>query len=152
MGIVFCVYNLPTMKRNILGLVSLTLVAVLISPSCKQAEDTVVEALLKSTAKQTNKKLPITVDSETRLDSVSIKPNRTMVYNYTLVNYSRTELDTTVLKNSMEPSMRKAIVNTAELKMFREKDVNFEYLYYDKNKKYAFGILIKASEYKQQSK
>ena len=53
--------------------------------------------IVAATAREINKKLPMMVGTETRLDSTTAGPGRILAYNYTLVNYSASQLDASSL-------------------------------------------------------
>jgi len=57
------------------------------------------------TAGEMNKNLPVMLDSETRLDSVSALPENIFQYNYTLINISSDSLDIAGFQNYLEPML-----------------------------------------------
>lgn len=48
--------------------------------------------VIAAATREINKKLPMMVDKETRLDSTTPGPGRMLAYNYTLVNYTASQL------------------------------------------------------------
>lgn len=119
----------------------------LLTFSCKQAGDAVIEKLLKNQADALNKNGGTMLDSETRMDSIGVKSGRRLVYYYTLVNYTREQLDTNVIKQSMVPNIKKIVIENADLKPLRDKDVDFYHIYRDKRGKYCFSIDVPPSDY-----
>lgn len=70
--------------------------------SCKQVDDKRIGIILKNSAEQVNKHCPIHIDNSTLLDSITVKSNRTMVYNYTVVNHSKSDMDTNADKKRIK--------------------------------------------------
>src|SRR5450756_2599612 len=52
-----------------------------------------------------NKNLPMMVDSETRLDSTVAGPGNRITYIYTIVNHAKSEMDISVLKQTVRPQI-----------------------------------------------
>jgi hypothetical protein len=115
--------------------------------SCKQAGDAVVETLLRKEAEAFNKAGGKMLDSETRMDSIGVKSGRQLVYYYTLVNYTKQDLDTNIVKQKLLPNIKDVVLNNKDLKDLRDKNVDFLYLYNDKRGKYFFSIDIKPADY-----
>lgn len=95
-----------------------------------------------------NKNCPIAVDKDTRLDNTMALPKNTMLYNYTLINYTLAELDTTYLINYIRPGMVNFIKSSPDMTKMRALDCTFSYKYKDKNAVYAFSITITPKDYK----
>ncbi|HEV7403757.1 MAG TPA: hypothetical protein VGO11_12550, partial [Chthoniobacteraceae bacterium] len=78
----------PPKKSNqlllIVGLVIGSMAGTFAGSSCWKPPT--IEQLLERTAVELNKGLPKMADQETRLDSASTGPNKTLIYHYTLVN------------------------------------------------------------------
>lgn len=90
-----------------------------------------------------NKKMPIMVDSETRLDNVSPLPGKSFVYNYTLVNDTIERLDVPAIKSAMLPQITNRALTTADFKPILDEGVIVIFKYFDKNGKYLFEIPVK---------
>ncbi|WP_444926795.1 hypothetical protein ACJJI4_01370 [Microbulbifer sp. TRSA002] len=84
---------------------------------------------LKKLAEETNKLLPMTIDSETRLDS-TVGLNNTFTYIYTLTNYSFDEVDASALEENLSPKVLNNYCSSSNMKHFvdNEVTVNFRYL------------------------
>lgn len=80
-------------------------------------------------AEEANKVLPVTVDSETILNS-TMGLNGEFTYNYTLTNYSYDELDIPILKENMGTKLRNNYCTTDAMKPFRDMSVNVNYIYF----------------------
>jgi hypothetical protein len=90
-----------------------------------------------------NKKMPIMVDSETRLDNVSPLPGKSFAYNYTLLNDTAETLDVPTLKAAMTPQITNRALTTKEFQPILTEGVTVIYKYFDKNGKYLFEIPVK---------
>lgn len=91
-------------------------------------EVTVDEMLLKA-ANALNAKLPIMVDSETRLDSAS-GTNKNLRYNYTLVNYPKPSVSAQHLRNSLESQLVNNVCTSKEMEVFVKNGATISYAYY----------------------
>ena len=60
---------------------------------------------LQLIANEMNKSCPMMVDAETRLDKVTLPSKTVFQYNYTLINYEKTEIDTVKIKSSLEQNI-----------------------------------------------
>jgi len=100
-----------------------------------------LNSTLMKTASQINKKLPMMVDSETRLDS-SVGMNRAFRYNYTLVNFTAEELDPNELKELLEERLINSVCTTKEMEVFTKNDVSITYAYHGKNGKQVTTITV----------
>ena len=97
------------------------------------------QQVLENAATSLNKKLPMMVDSETRLDNVEAGPDgsKTLIYEYTLPNATKDNLDVPVLEKLLRPQVIKNYKTRTEMRSFRDADVHLDYRYKDKN-----GVLV----------
>ncbi|MCF6325129.1 MAG: hypothetical protein L3J89_12540 [Gammaproteobacteria bacterium] len=109
-------------------------------PFVVQAE--VPDDLLARTVAQLNKHTPLTLDDETRLDGVSGK-NRVLAYEYTLVNYAKTELDLTILESNIAPVVTSGACAETSMKPLFDSGVSVHYHY--KGKAGESLILVKVT-------
>lgn len=105
------------------------------------------DRVLQLTALTVNKKCPMMVDGETRLDSVQAIGNKTLQYHYTLVNYSVEELDREKLRTTMQVHILNEIKTKPEMKVFREKGVQLVYFYKDKVADSVLLLVYKPEDY-----
>jgi len=84
---------------------------------------------LKKIAEETNKLLPMTLDSETRLDS-TVGFNNTFTYIYTLTNYSFDEINAAALEENLAQKVLNNYCTSSDMKQFVDHGVtvNFRYL------------------------
>jgi hypothetical protein len=89
-----------------------------------------------------NRKCPMMVDRETRLDSTSIGPARTWHYHYTLVHFKKEQLNLAKLEGVMQPPILKAYRTSPDLVDFRSYGVTLVYEYSDVDGVYLFAITV----------
>jgi hypothetical protein len=88
-----------------------------------------IEEMLPKFASQLNAKLPIMVDSDTRLDS-SMGINKTFRYNYTLVNYSSSDVTAQGIQNAFKQQIETKVCTSQETLAFLKNDVTVSYAYF----------------------
>jgi hypothetical protein len=113
-------------------------------------KEATIDAALLHTASEMNKTLPMMVDAETRLDSTT-GINRTIRYNYTMVNYTVADLDPAQFKQSMEPTIVNKVCTTKEMQVFVRNKVPVSFAYYDKQGKQITVITVPSSSCEQAS-
>ncbi len=104
------------------------------------------KALAKA-ASDLNATLPMMVDKETRLDSSMGGPGMVFTYNYTLINYTKDQLNIEALKKELRPSILNYAKTDPSMQGFRDADVKLVYRYKDKNSAFLFDISIQPEEY-----
>jgi len=107
-----------------------------------------IDKMLVETASTLNKTFPMMVDADTRVDNVIALPNKTFMYNYTLVNDESGMIDTVEVKNYLTPKIINTVKTTPGMKSFRDNKVTMEYCYKDKNGNYVFSIIVTPEQYK----
>lgn len=100
-------------------------------------------------ASEINKTCPIMVDKDTRLDNAMSSSSQDFQYNYTLPNYTKEEIDTTVFEKALKPQLVNTISTNPDLKIFRDNNVTIIYNYKDKNGVFLLRISITPAEYKK---
>lgn len=105
------------------------------------------DSTLVSTASELNKNLPMIIDSETSLDSITALPNRTMRYNLTLINMASEDYNVEEVIALLDEPLRNRLKTIPEAEFFRKNGVSISYYYFDMNNKYFFEIKIPAGEY-----
>ena len=104
--------------------------------SCS-TRSTDVESLLKIVEQEINKTCPKTIDKDTQLDNVVVLSNKTIQYNYTLVNWKLEDLNLQVIKSALFPSLLNGAKTNPGLKMFRDNKVTLNYYYADMDGKFV---------------
>jgi len=85
---------------------------------------------LNRVADELNKKLPMMVDGQTRLDQVSAKTG-TLIYSYSLPNEKKGDVDFSALQKILRLNI---IANYRTMKELRKWNVSLDYQYKDKDK------------------
>ncbi len=101
--------------------------------------------MVVKTSEELNKRCPMVIDAETRLDNTAALDNPVkLVYNYTLVNATKKELGDrlTSIKETMKPNIQNTVDTNPEMKPFRDNHVLLMYSYKDKNGEYLFDFTI----------
>src|SRR5688572_1527845 len=78
-------------------------------------------------ASELNKTCPIMVDQDTRLDNAVALPGNIFQYNYTLVNYEKSELNIDTVKKYIEPGLINSVKTNPDLE--RKNKVTMAYNY-----------------------
>lgn len=106
------------------------------------------DSQLTQLANDINKNLPMIVDAETRWDNTGVLPGKTVLYNYTLINYNKVDIDTIVFRSNMEPQIKNMVKTNPQLKVFRDNDVTFMYNYKDKVGVHITQFIFYPKDYK----
>ncbi|MDP4193842.1 MAG: hypothetical protein Q8940_02255 [Bacteroidota bacterium] len=99
-------------------------------------------------ASSMNKSLPIMVDAVTRLDNVMPLPGKKIIYNYTLVSFSRKDFDTTLAQSQIRPRVINLYKISPDFKPFRDYGMNVICTYRYMDGTYAMQMKINAEDYK----
>jgi hypothetical protein len=79
-----------------------------------------IQSFLLATAEEINKQCPMTVDADTRLDNVAILSNKTLQYNYTLINQEKKDFDLRIIENKFFPQLLNNAKTSPGLKPLRD--------------------------------
>ncbi len=113
----------------------------------EESDEMFIDFLYKVSA-EINKKCPMVVDKDTRLDNTLVLSNKTIQYNYTLVNLEKEETDIEVLEKEFIPLLLKDVKTNPGLKIFRDRDVTLSYYYKDKNGDFILNFKATPELYK----
>ncbi|MBN9284567.1 MULTISPECIES: hypothetical protein [unclassified Flavobacterium] len=102
---------------------------------------------LISMSHEVNRKCPVFVDKETRLDNANVLPNKVFQYNYTLVNLVKEQVDVDEAQKVIAPNLINSVKTSPDMKKFRDNNVKLIYAYRDKNGKSLFKIFITPEMY-----
>lgn len=80
-----------------------------------------------------NKELPKMIDSETRYDSVIVLGNKTLQFNYTIINYSKDELDINELRDDFYSRILDNIKMNFNQKSLKDNKIKMIYIINDKD-------------------
>jgi hypothetical protein len=90
------------------------------------------EGQLKAIADQINKGGKKMVDEATRLEGAEALPNKTLLYNYTLITKTSSEIPPDALNRIVRPNVVKAYSTHPDMKMLRDNGITLTYRYRDK--------------------
>jgi hypothetical protein len=76
-----------------------------------------------------NKRYPVNVDRETRLDNTSAGPGRSFSYNYTFINNRSTEYNKQEFTTKMRQKLIGQVCSSSDLAKFLKNDVTVRYCY-----------------------
>ncbi|TLU61355.1 hypothetical protein FE810_15195 [Thalassotalea litorea] len=101
--------------------------------SAQQSEkERELSRVLTITANSLSKQMPMTLDTDTRLDSVATTGNQ-FIYNNTLVNYTAEQMDANQLDKFLKENVLNAICPNKDMEGFIELGVVMVYRYLGKN-------------------
>jgi hypothetical protein len=80
-----------------------------------------------------NRKMPQTIDADTRLDKVSAEPGHQFAYHLTILSARSSELNTSAFYKSFRPTLQKRVCAAEELKVFFRNRVTVAYAYQGKD-------------------
>ncbi len=86
------------------------------------------DALLKA-VDQVNKKLPMTVDRDTRWDSTEAGPGLRFTYNYTIVTVLAAEVDAVGFYQEISSRLRSSVCGSPDMQVFFKHGVTVSYSY-----------------------
>jgi hypothetical protein len=111
--------------------------------------ETGIDNVLVKAASQINKKLPMDLDENTRLDSVSAVPGRQFIYHYTLVTLNSTDVSADTFDSVVKPQLKNRLCESADMQNFLKNGVTISYLYKGKDGHPIGGARFAPSECSQ---
>ena len=123
----------------VLGLAGLT--------SCKSKEAPVQKSQIERLAASINYKCPFMVDEDTRMDSVSLLPDSTFRYDYTLINQTVDRIDIRGLTNYIGPRLQREATNGSSMAVHRDANLRLVFYYRDKNGEFVTQIVLEPEDY-----
>ncbi len=88
------------------------------------------------------------VDKETRLDNAVALPNNILQYNYSLINYDKSQVNEAILRKAITPGLVNNVRTNPALKLYRENKTTLAYNYRDKNGNFILLISVTPDLYK----
>lgn len=133
-------------KYGILLLVLLGLTACNTNNEAKAINKTLTEKetadiLLREAAAEINKRLPVMVDEQTRLDSTYVMSGE-LRYNFSLVNVLADQLDAYKFMMNMQQQIKTPICKAEHMQLFLQQDYPIVYHYFDRQKSMFARIKI----------
>jgi len=90
------------------------------------------EGQVREIADRINKQGKQMVDEVTRLEGVEALPNKTLLYNYSLITQTSSEIPPDALNRIIRPNIVKVYSTNPGMKLFRDNGVTLTYRYRDK--------------------
>jgi hypothetical protein len=106
-----------------------------------------IDSQLMDMTSQMNKNCPYMVDSDTRLDNVVPGAEKTIIYNYTLINFNRDDLDIENFESIMKPQILNVVRTNPQMKTLRDNKITFIYNYKDKSAIHISSITCSPKDY-----
>jgi hypothetical protein len=147
-------------KNKIILIIALTIVVIMVLRNSNNTKDNIrsiesnkfkskiISSFLHKASQEINKMCPMFVDKDTRLDNTIVLTDKTIQYNYTLVNLTKKSLNVDDLKQKFIPFLLKGARTNPGLKLFRDRKVTLSYYYRDKNGEFIFDYKITPNLYK----
>lgn len=113
---------------------------------CKESK----EKMFEKAAKEITARCPRSVNEYTRLDSVVYVPGANINrYYYTLTGAADNAETILAQKTEMESALLNEVINSLEIKDYKDYDTTLEYIYYSgKNQEILFDLKIAPGQYK----
>ncbi|MHC4661667.1 MAG: hypothetical protein ACYS8W_08250 [Planctomycetota bacterium] len=129
--------------RNIIGVIVLLALA---SGGLRYILKASPEKQLAREISAMNKKCPMMIDEETRLDRLSSGPGMRVEYFYTVINYSKHDFEPGEFEATVKAMLLQNMQNNRELDKFRKFNVTFVHNYVDMSGDHLARIEVMLSE------
>jgi hypothetical protein len=136
--------NLKTVIGIIVGIVVAALLQQIVIPKLFAPS---IDSQLMDMTSEMNKNCPYMVDSDTRLDNVVPGAGKTIIYNYTLINFNRDDIDIESFESIMRPQILNVVKTNPQMKTLRDNDITFVYNYKDKSSIHISSITCSPKDY-----
>lgn len=103
-----------------------------------------IGAELVKVSKEMNKSYPAMIDTDTRLDSVSVVDSKAMQYNFTVMTIDKdsSEVDLKEAEAFLKKNSQNNLDTMAQMKFYRENKIPLKYHYNDKKGRYLLDFTI----------
>jgi hypothetical protein len=108
-----------------------------------------IDKQLTGFANEFNKTCPMIVNEHTTLKNVVALPDKTIQYNYMLIEMTKAEVKIDTLKKYLFPSILQTVKTDPSMKLFRDNKVTIKYNYADKNGVFVTEYIIKPNMYEE---
>ncbi len=117
-----------------------------VEDSTFQVEDSTFLNILNQIVNSTNDNLPMMVNEYTRWDSASMIPGEEMVYNYTLVNYSSTDIDSQTFSQTVNQVAINEACKNPSLQVFYQNGMALKYNYFSNDESLISHVEISPAD------
>jgi len=105
------------------------------------------DEVMRQSAIESGKNCPILVSQQMKLDKVVAMPDNVFSYDYTLLNFEKSQVNEDTLKKYVEPCIINEVKTNPDMKNLRESRVTFAYSFMDKNGELVLKLLITPDNY-----
>ncbi len=135
------------MKKVISVIIGVGVLFIIIWGMMKLSEPS-VEKIIEEMSVKLNAQLPMMVDGETRLDSVTPGESKSFTYNYTLVKAEVEKLNPGEMRVLLKPMVKNKIASITELRALLDDGVTITYTYNDRNGRLVTSFDLTAEDYR----
>jgi hypothetical protein len=121
------------------------MVGALAGRSSGPSDDRSIDAALENLSAHMNRKVPMLVDPETRLDRVSAESGHKLSYHYTLTSVPRS-MSATEFTRLVRPALQQRLCASSEMQAFLKHGVTISYVYRDVSGKPLGSTQFKPSD------
>lgn len=139
--------NTKTNYKKIIGIVVGVITFLIAYNLTQQFFTPSLDKQLVQIANELNKNCPMMVDQFTRLDNSHVLPNKTLQYNYTLVEIEKSEFNLDTIRKYVEPNIISNVRTNPDMKYLRANNITFNYNYRDKNGEFVWKLEITPDMY-----
>jgi hypothetical protein len=100
----------------------------------------------EKSAKQINSTTPIMIDTETRMDRVTVGPDIVFIYHYTLVNYNASQINSNRIQSDLRNSVKASVCASKEMKASLEYGGKYKYSYSGKDGQTVGSFVIDGND------
>ena len=108
-----------------------------------------IDEVLVKVSSEINKNCPLIIDQYLTLDNTAAYPNKTLQYNYTIVDYEKSEINLDTVKKYVFGGVLENIKNNPDMRTLKDNKVTFSYYYKDKNGKFVTKYVVKPEMYEE---
>ena len=112
-------------------------------------EESKTKDVLNKIAFGLNQKLPLMIDAVTRLDLVETGENRSIIFNYSILNKTKSEVDLSAIKLNLQLNffgMNNSVFDQ-QTKLLRDHRIDMYFKYKDKNGDLVTEIIFTPKDY-----
>jgi len=137
-------------KPNLVGMIAFAVTFVVAFFATQYFLSPSVDSQLEKVAEAMNKTLPVKVDEYMTLDHVSALKNKTIQYEYSLVDLTKAEVKLDTVKKYIFPPILENIKTNPTMEVMRKGKVTFKYRYKDKDGIFVTDYVVTPEMYKSE--